>query len=51
MLVFPVRRPFQKPTYEYDITVIGAGASGLLAAGVASCLSSERKSMAARPAD
>ena len=36
MLVFPVRRPFQKPTYEYDITVIGAGASGLLAAGVAS---------------
>jgi len=36
MLVFPVRRPFQKPTYEYDITIIGAGASGLVAAGVAS---------------
>ncbi len=36
MLFFPMRQPFQKPTYEYDITIIGAGASGLLAAGVAS---------------
>jgi hypothetical protein len=35
-LFSPVSQPFQQPPYEYGITIVGAGASGLLAAGVAS---------------